>query len=541
MPQSVATRESSNWLIRCFGSGPIWCAVAVVLVTAIPLVVRSPLTSDTVMFDLQAQTVLNGGVLYRDVLEPNFPGIVWCHLVIRSVGGWSSEWIRIADVLIVGTAIVVLLRIAVNSSMTRDHGELHSGSSRNTQLATACFFAALFYLSRNEWCHCQRDAWMLLPVSMAMWLHGRTISRETRSGVMKGLLEGVCWSAAFWIKPHVALPALSIFAVKFLADRDHRRVAVHLLTVVGGGVLIAVPGILWLVATDAWHPFLQMQLHWNPEYLAAGADRRSVRKLWFMLIRFHPWWIVHVAAIPVAVITIRNAVRHRRDSNNRAQTALYVQASLGALYLGWLVQACVLQHAMDYIQVPPVLLGITVLAGRSWRAGSIPLRCSIAAFAAITIAALPFWNNHRIGQWTSCITAPASWQQRETLAQGRYPAWNDVGQVVEFLGRRNVLSGDVTCYTTHSVHVYAALNLLPSTRYVGVSTLLELFPTRSATIESTVQNCGAQFVVTDNDEVSPRDGFPWNLPIVFESGSLRVHATIPSPSLDQTLLSNRTQ
>tara|TARA_B100001939_G_scaffold335217_1_gene337019 strand:+ start:608 stop:751 length:144 start_codon:yes stop_codon:yes gene_type:complete len=46
-----------------------------------------PLNSDTALFDVQAAEVLKGGVMYRDIVEPNLPGVVWIHLLIRSVAG----------------------------------------------------------------------------------------------------------------------------------------------------------------------------------------------------------------------------------------------------------------------------------------------------------------------------------------------------------------------------------------------------------------------------------------------------------------------
>ncbi|MFN9977474.1 MAG: hypothetical protein ACK58T_46975, partial [Phycisphaerae bacterium] len=49
-------------------SGCPWYAGAALLgllLLSIPIVVCMPLTSDTVLFDLQAKIVLNGGALYR--------------------------------------------------------------------------------------------------------------------------------------------------------------------------------------------------------------------------------------------------------------------------------------------------------------------------------------------------------------------------------------------------------------------------------------------------------------------------------------------
>ena len=59
-----------------------------------PLFLCAPLGPDPVMYDLQARVVDDGGVLYRDILEPNLPGAVWIHSVVRHIAGWSSEALR---------------------------------------------------------------------------------------------------------------------------------------------------------------------------------------------------------------------------------------------------------------------------------------------------------------------------------------------------------------------------------------------------------------------------------------------------------------
>ena len=60
---------------------------------------RMPETNDAEMFDLQAWLIADGGVMYRDVLEPNLPGVVWIHLLVRVIGGSSSEALRVYDLL----------------------------------------------------------------------------------------------------------------------------------------------------------------------------------------------------------------------------------------------------------------------------------------------------------------------------------------------------------------------------------------------------------------------------------------------------------
>ena len=89
-------------------AGLAWLFLGALLITNVPLLLCMPLTNDTVMYDLQAQNLLQGGVLYRDILEPNFPGVVWLHVAIRALLGWSSVAMRFTDMVIFFSSVGLL-------------------------------------------------------------------------------------------------------------------------------------------------------------------------------------------------------------------------------------------------------------------------------------------------------------------------------------------------------------------------------------------------------------------------------------------------
>jgi hypothetical protein len=535
MPAPISNSNNSPVL----PAGWSLAALILLLLISLPIVVCMPLTSDTVLYDLQAKSILQGGVMYRDILEPNLPGAVWIHLLIRSVGGWSSEIIRSVDLLIVSVACLTLVSImrrqdvGIADSIDRWRSALKSNAA-----SFVCFLAmAVFYLSRNEWCHCQRDSWMLLPVALAAALRAKSQWHETENKTVRvrlqAICEGICWGAAFWIKPHVAFSAIAVFSVDLWVQSNRSSELRRLLWVVAGGVLAAIPGVAWLLNSGAWPHFWEMQLNWNPEYVAAARSRRSWMRVWAMALHFHPWWIVHILAIGKSV-QILNAVRTGKsvqeqpaDGQTPRQPASYqrILALVAVIYLSWFTQASLLQHSMDYIQVPPVILAIALVSMIDWTVPVPVRRIGLASFAVLALLVSPELQPGKLMHWMSCLRSGSSPQVRAELACVPLPDWSHIVPVTEFLQRQDVEAGDVTCFNVHCIHVYRELKLSPSTRYVGISSLLELFPSRRAMIESTVENCGHRFVVTDVRETEPvTDHFPWNLPLAFQSGDFRVYS-----------------
>src|ERR1700691_570928 len=128
-----------------------WTFLLAILVVGVPLFVCMPLWVDVTYYDICARNILDGGVHYRDIFETNLPGMVWLHALIRPMIGWSSEAIRIVDLGVVGSSIVLL------SFWLKRIGLSHAAR------IWFCSAAALFYIYETEFIHCQRDGWMLLP------------------------------------------------------------------------------------------------------------------------------------------------------------------------------------------------------------------------------------------------------------------------------------------------------------------------------------------------------------------------------------------
>ena len=465
----------------------------VVLVVCLPLFVCMPITADTAMYDLQAGTVLDGGVAYRDILEPNLPGVIWLHMLLRLLIGPSSEAIRLVDFAILGAIVLLLTRVLRRCNV--GHG---------AQWLTAVFLV-LFHFSLTEWCHCQRDTWMLLPCLGAFVIRVGRFRREGRiqcgrSLVLRGLGEGFLWGIAFWIKPHIAVPALACFVMAAVLDRRPRVIALETLSVLCGAVIVGAGGIVWLWLTDAWPWFCNTLTDWNPRYFAAGRERWSLSRFVLTVQRFHPWLAAHLLAVPVAVSMVWRAIENRgtsRISHHDCDEHRAVRALVSALYIGWLVQAFLLQHLMDYVHAPVVILAIAVIAACSWTLAQPVRRFLLVLASVLVIASSPLARPDKLAVWPECVTSGSTARVRDALSDLNCPNWTEMEKVVRFLEQHRLRDGELTCYNVYTIHLYERLGLQPSTRYAYLSCLLELLPQRRVEILGAIDTCSHRFVVTD--------------------------------------------
>jgi hypothetical protein len=534
-------------------------ALAAVMLLAIhgPLFLCSPLGPDPVMYDLQARLVEDGGVLYRDVLEPNLPGAVWMHLLVRRVCGWSSEALRAADLAWFGMAAVLIAALMATATSA-------SRKSRNGTWIGAGLIGLLLvggYSTLSEWCHCQRDVWALPFVLTAVLLRVRRLISLTHDRAGVAFVEGLLWGAAIWLKPHVLIPALATYGTFSILKWTQRRGSVEesdcrfafmqdASALLLGGLMAGAVGLVWLFREEAWPHLWSMLTEWNPEYLAASADRWTWDRFWTIQARLAPWSLVHVAAIPVAgmqiVSVLRGLIRPACD-----ETVDPTAAVISALYLGWLAQAHFLQHLFEYVHVPGMAIGVAVLAARYSRPLSelVWTPRLVAGLAAGCVSLTVAARAEHLKFWSRCVVDRGSPEVRAGLARLPVPDWDALERVRMFLAELQLRDGELTAYHTHTVHLYPALKVRPSTRFVFTDTHLRLFPSRIREIEQALEASPQRYVVSNLLEAGvdaehlaekpegwrrgcPPDAlqrFPFNHPVVFRAGPYLVHRVQGGP------------
>jgi hypothetical protein len=543
----------------------MWAAVGVLLVAGIPLMLCMPLAADAVLYDLQAQTVLDGGVLYRDIVEPNLPGIVWCHLAIRSLLGWSAVALRTADLLIVA-GILTLLAVFIRRSAVDDRRSWR----RDAALPILVLFATSFYFSTPEWVHCQRDIWLMLPALAAFLLRSRRIEQPLgnwRRAASRSLLEGALWGIAFWIKPFVAVPALAVIGLFVVFARRQRKrtweeLALDVAGVMAGGAIVGALGSAWLILSGAWPHFWDMALEWNPSYFAHGRNRWTLAQYWSLSADLYPWCLVHLLAIPTALIALwrtglgdwGHASRHPRLTHFEIarfhnQGALPARALLSALYLGWLLQAHFLQQPFHYAHVPGIFLGMALLAmswPRAFRARHTA-RFALAGAFLLAVIQSPAYDPERLSWWGRCVTEGGTPEVKCALHHRNLPNWIELQPVIDYLKTQNLKDGELTAYNVFLVHLYPELNVRPSTRYVFFDVLLQVFRDKTPLIRDALEHSHERFIVcsllenglsaeeiaADAGDIQPMlpaafpsshlDEFPYSMPLVFRSGQYVVY------------------
>lgn len=533
-----------------------------------PLFLRAPLGPDPVMYDLQAGLIQDGGVLYRDILEPNLPGVVWVHGLVRSCAGWSPEALRAFDLLWFCLAAWLATRLMKSDPWTS---------------ALVAVVMVTGYTTLSEWCHCQRDVWMLPFVIGAMLIRVRRqearllvgvqplgCSRQVKAwtptrahslwasdssaalktSLLSAFAEGALWGCAVWLKPHVVVPAACVVAAAgFVALRRSghgKRQLAEEGCVAAGGALIGLVGVLWLIQHNAWQPLWSMLTEWNRDYVAAAASRWSWARLWSIQERLAPWSVVHLAAIPVSAWMLWRAVRPADGRSSDACATSVRRILISALYLGWIAQTLLLQHLFDYVHVPALVLGSIVVAMLPWAEASIQWARQRAALASVAILALAILvRGDQLALWPRCLHEQSSPSLHAALARLPLPEWNHLAIAEQFLREQNVRDGELTAYHTHTIHLYPALKVRPSTRFVFTETHLRLFPGRTEEIARTLRTSRQRFVVSDLIEAGldpamalddsdpdnwrtacPQDAlaaFPFDQPVVFRSGPYLVH------------------
>jgi hypothetical protein len=541
-------KKSAGWRLTA-----AWIALALLFVIMGPLFVCMPPWVDNTYFEIAARSMLRGEVIYRDLFFHHPPGMIFAVAAVGSTIGWRSEALRLVDLCVVGGIILILVCFF-----------LPRKSTKLARTVTALLLW-LFYFSTDEWCHCQTDTWMLLPSLIALWLRQRQLERlpETSSGPQLftwALLEGIAWGLALSIKPFAAIPAVVSWLVSVAAawrqGSSIWKLACDFAGLISGGLVIGLLTFAWMKWTGNWPFFLEASLIWNRDYWATSpkAEWRLKKSLGW----FHPWSLVHIAALPTAVWFLCRGFKGKLDRHDP-------RLLLSALYVGWFYQSTFLQREFIYQMVQAVMLGLVVVAsaaegwpwwmrfrGRAWQAGGI----AAFVFVAWAVVVHPLWRLDRLAVWPACWSQGSSSWVRDRLALNNEPGstdWERLDLVQGYLESRQLKNRELTCFGTSTVPLYWTMDLQPSSRFILLTPAHGMFREHREAIYRDLLAGPQRYVVGDVRDFSiplaqanfedperpfalpemPHLGpdlgqkFPMMLPVVFRKGRYYVHEVTP--------------
>ncbi len=469
-------------------------ALLVVLVLGVPLNVRTAPNNEMVLYDLFARDAGRGAVLYRDMVDNRPPGVFAVHRAVRAAVGWSNEGLHAVDLAVVGAAFALLVGLLP----TRPAGVR----------AFALAVLAAFYLSVLEWQHVQADTWALLPAALALRLRRRQLGRLAGGGgrgtAAWGVLEGLAWGAAVWLKPHLLLVAASAWAAgaawAWRAGVGGRRVAADAAAVFVGGLVAGGAGVAAMAAGGLLGPYLNHAREYLPEYFAADLYGPGGRwRAWQgVLVRNTPWAFAYLAGVGVAVGVIGQDAFGKRSAGDVAGDAGPPgRLLLAAAVVGWAAQAWGLQHVFDYVHTGGMALALALLIGV---AASLPGRAGPAALAAVgAVAAVGFVGSlpGRVDAWAACVSGPDTPALRDRLARLSFTLWEDAAAVSLFVRRDGLMTGELAVLPDSLMPVWIDTGLSPPGRFFMVTNNLIGFAGRRAEIVRSLQTPRLRAVAVD--------------------------------------------
>ncbi len=528
-----------------------WTVAVALVVAGVPPFLRMPPWCDITLYDVATRTVLDGGMHYRDIFDTNLPGFIWLLCVIRSVFGWSTEVLRAADLLIVGSAVYLLAKLA------------RSGGATPSSVAWMVAGTAGFYLYASEMCHAQRDVWMVLPVAAAVTLRLSRLGLEPGNRFRSAVAEGALWGAAVWLKPHVVVIAAVMWLVtaRRVAAGSRRAAGADLLGCVVGGAGVGLLGVSWMVATGTWAAFVEVFGTWNPYYVAKTGEELDLR-LAAEFSYFPMWSQMNALGLILAVLAVLDGRLFSRAgteapgpvgqfthgwvfSSADTDDERYRRAVLAMLYLSWAVQAAVTQRGYHYVHVPEMLLMFAVVASVRWAAPAFFLGWMVANSLVYLATDTPFPGTGRLGVprdgkilradfyighpaldperarwWAACFRAglptPEYMARRDAVGFDKDftagIAWEELAECAEFLKtvQPPLRDGELMCWHDTPHALYLMLGVKPAFRFMHVTTISSLDDQTFLWLQAEAKEASgkARYAVSDLERVGhlyPRD------------------------------------
>jgi hypothetical protein len=392
-------------------------------------------------------------------------------------------------------------------------------------------FLFTFYFSCNEWTHCQRDPWTLLPVLAALHLRRGQVEavatgrRSTPKLLLVGFIEGLLWGLAIWIKPYAVVPALFVWLVGTHWLWRTGAKPTHALSdfagLILGGLTCGALGILWMKWHHCWEPYLEHMRNLQQFYFAA--DMYSPFTMfdwrWHQFLSFYPWSLLAIGGLVFGGWYLARGWHRTRKQPTTGSLALQMFA---ATLIGYFVESYFLQHVFDYALVPVLMLGLAwvgISLARTTHSRE-QFALGFLCFVFVFMGHVPILKQ-RLPVWERCLQEGSTWEMRNHLMIMKRTEWNDLIRIRDFLRSRNVQDGQLTVFVEGGLPLYEELGLRPTTRSYMMTNQIISLPYRRPQIFDELVASKQKYVFTstiflkrdrtDLNEEPAREGdpLPW--------------------------------
>lgn len=264
-----------------------WSVVALlVLIAGLPSL-WAPFDGDQALFFVSGQKILNGDVLYRDIVDLKPPLIYFIYAGAIGLFGESLLAVRLAELLVQLLVVVVIVKTVRRTS----NGDAFA--------ALAGLMYAALYFSLPYYCKGQVEGFASLPIVLILSL---TLDRTNRGRNRRELLIGILIGLLILLK--TSLAAMLLPAVFFLlTDKGitwKRRIG-EIMTI---GLGLVIPLALMLVYFWAFEALGDMVLVQTFTQGYATEQWKSLSTPIVLAIRQVPWYFVTTYSVMLALLTV---------------------------------------------------------------------------------------------------------------------------------------------------------------------------------------------------------------------------------------------
>lgn len=202
---------------------------------------------------------------YAEIYDMNFPGTYFISIIIGKLTNYSELGVRLADIIILALISFFTFRFTKKFSL-------------KSAYVSVVVFALIYFLDRPS-STLQREYYIVLFLSVILFLNSENIFKKNVTDIITGFLIGMC----FTIKPQssIIILAFTLYRILDLKYFEHKtkkfkEVFLYFLTLMCGFFLPVIAMITWLYSLGALGSFVDMVINYLPHYASLNKEMATL-------------------------------------------------------------------------------------------------------------------------------------------------------------------------------------------------------------------------------------------------------------------------